>query len=388
MSTIRRILTEMKAPTADPAKTVADYKAKTGKGAVGCIAPYTPEEIVHAAGYLPIGLWGGQVELNRVRAVLPAFACSIMQSVKELELRDRYDILTAVICPSPCDTLKAIGQKWTKPEIPMIQFVHPHNRKLPAAKDFLAQEFQTVRRRLEAAIGESISDEAINNSIQIYNEHRAVMREFAQVAADYPDLIDPLDRHLVFKSAFFMMKEEHTALVRQLIEALRDEPKKGWDGLRVVVSGIMLEPDRVLQVFKDLGIAIAADDLAQESRQNRVDVPADADPMAALAGQWQEMYGCSLAYDEEKSRVGMLQELCRETGADGLIVTMMKFCDPEEFDYPIIKKEMEAAGIPLLQIEIDQQIQSVSQLQTRVQSFGEIIRNQCDGDAVQGVAIS
>ena len=373
MSAIQGILDQMRAVTENPTQTVAVYMEKTGKGAVGCIAPYTPEEMVHAAGYLPIGLWGGQVELNRVRAVLPAFACSIMQSVKELELTGRYDILSAVICPSVCDTLKAIGQKWSRSDIPMIQFVHPQNRKLPAAMTFLTREYQSVRERLEAAIGERISDEAIHQSIDIYNLQRQTMREFAQTAADYPDLIDPLDRHLVFKSAFFMRKEDHTALVRTLIDMLKAEPKKEWDGLKVVVSGITVEPDSVLEIFKEMKLAIVADDLVHESRQSRVDAPDGENPLERMAQQWQNMYGCSLAYEQEKTRVPMLRELYEQKQADAVIIAMMKFCDPEEFDYPMIKLEMESNHIPLLQLEIDQQIQSVEQLRTRLQSFVEMI---------------
>lgn len=373
MSKIQGVLDQLKAPMIKPSQTVADYAAKTGKGAVGCIAPYTPEEIVHAAGYLPIGLWGGQVELNRVRAVLPAFACSIMQSVKELELAGQYDILAAVICPSPCDTLKAIGQKWTRADVPMIQFVHPHNRKLPSAQTYLAEEYQTVRRRLEEATGETISDAAIDASIAVYNEHRAVMREFDKVTAEYPQLIGAIARHTVFKSAFFMRKEEHSLLVRELIDLLKTEPKQEWNGMKVVVSGIMLEPDSVLEVFEDMKLAITTDDLAQESRQYRVDVPEGGEPMMRLAKQWQNMYGCPLAYEHEKSRVGMLKDMVKDTGANALIVAMMKFCDPEEFDYPMIKKAMEEAHIPLLQIEVDQQLQSVEQLRTRLQSFVEML---------------
>ena len=52
---------------------------------------------------------------------------------------------------------------------------------------------------------------------------------------------------------------------------------------------------------------------------------------------------------------------------------MMEFCDPEEFDYPIYKKELEAAGIPMLYLEIDQQIDSFEQIRTRVQSFTEML---------------
>lgn len=373
MSNIQSILEQMAAYTSDPTRTVKKYIEETGKGVVGCIAPYTPEEIVHAAGMLPIGMWGGQVELDKVRAVLPAFACSIMQSIKELELSGSYDILTAVLCPSSCDTLKAIGQKWSRKDVPMIQFVHPHNRKLPAAKVFLSKEYQFVRERLEKVIGAAIPDEAIEASIAVYNEHRVAMRAFSTIAAAHPDIIDPKTRHLVFKSAFFMRKELHTALVQELNTLLMAEPTKPWDGMKIVLSGIMAEPDSALDVLNDLHIAVVADDLAQESRQSRVDVPQEGTPMERLAAQWQNMYGCSLAYEHEKSRIPMLVQMVKSSEADAVVVAMMKFCDPEEFDFPMIKQAMEKEHIPLLQVEIDQQMQSVEQFRTRLQSFVEMV---------------
>ena len=69
----------------------------------------------------------------------------------------------------------------------------------------------------------------------------------------------------------------------------------------------------------------------------------------------------------------MLIDLVREKKADAVVIFMMKFCDPEEFDYPIYKKELEAAGIPMLYLEIDQQIDSFEQIRTRVQSFTEML---------------
>jgi benzoyl-CoA reductase/2-hydroxyglutaryl-CoA dehydratase subunit BcrC/BadD/HgdB len=51
----------------------------------------------------------------------------------------------------------------------------------------------------------------------------------------------------------------------------------------------------------------------------------------------------------------------------------MKFCDPEEFDYPIIKEIIEKAGIPLLHIETEQQLDSYEQIRTRIQSFAEML---------------
>ena len=70
----------------------------------------------------------------------------------------------------------------------------------------------------------------------------------------------------------------------------------------------------------------------------------------------------------------MLVNMVSKNKADGVVVFMMKFCDPEEFDYPIYKKELEAAGIPVLYLEIEQRMDSVEQHRTRIQSFVEMLR--------------
>ena len=65
-----------------------------------------------------------------------------------------------------------------------------------------------------------------------------------------------------------MDKAEHTALVRELIDAVKKEPVQPWNGKKVILSGIMAEPDEFLDIFSEFNIAVVADDLAQESRQS------------------------------------------------------------------------------------------------------------------------
>ena len=60
-------------------------------------------------------------------------------------------------------------------------------------------------------------------------------------------------------------------------------------------------------------------------------------------------------------------------GGDSVLVCMMLFCDPEEFDYPILLQEFEAAGVKNLYIEVDQESTAFEQVKTRIQTFAEIL---------------
>ena len=375
MRTAKDIINEFKAIADNPRKAMDDYKKETGKGAVGIMPVYCPEEIVHAAGYLPIGMWGAQKkQISKARTYLPPFACSIMQSVMELQLEGVYDDLEAVIFSVPCDTLKCMSQKWNRP-VPAIVFTHPQNRKIAkdAANVFAREEFNIVKEKLEDILDVHISNKAIKNSIAVYNENRAACREFSDVAAEYAAVVTPSDRHAVIKARWFMEKSRHTALVKELIAALKAEPAPEFKGKKIIVTGIQVEPYDVLDIFQENGFAIVADDLAQETRNFRQDVPDDDDALMALARAWNEFDGCSLATDANKPKGQMIIDAVKKYGADAVVVCMMKFCDPEEFDYPILLQEFEAAGVKNLYIEVDQESTAFEQVKTRIQTFAEIL---------------
>ncbi len=375
MKNIDHILSTLQEAVAHPAQTVKAYKQKTGKGAVGCFPVYCPEEIVHAAGMLPVGMWGGQTQISKALTIVPPFCCSIMQSNIELALKGVYNDLDAVIMSSPCDTLKSIPQDWgyAVPHIRGIQIVYPQMRKLAAGVEYLKTEFARVKREIEDISNEPITEDALQKSIELYNEHRQTLRDFVAVARNYPATITPKVRHLVIKSSYFMEKGQHTNLVQELIRELKKLPVQEFKGRKLILTGITAEPDGLLELLEENGFTVVADDLAQESRQFRTDVPLNEDPLLALAQQWAIAEGCSLIYDPQKQRGRMLIDLVKDTQADAIIFCMMKFCDPEEFDYPVLLPQFEKAGIPSLLLEIDQQVQSLERERTRIQSFAEML---------------
>ena len=368
--TLEHVLETLCAISDAPGKSVKRACEETGKKAVGWVAPYGPEELIYAANCIPVALWGGQVEIKKARTYLPPFACSIMQSIMEYEANSTYDgVLSAVTIPAVCDTLKCFGQKW-KGACPAIPFVHPQNRSLDCAVDFLTSEYQLIRKKLEGILGIEITDEAIGDAICLYNDYRALMRKFTAVAAEHMDVITPAVRHKVIKAAHFVDKKDYLPLMQNLINELDKLPKDQFSGKRLVLSGLLFEPPALLDILHGYHAGVVADDLGQETRQFSCDVPYDANPLRAMAKQWRDRI-CTFAYDPRKTRVEHLLQLAKAKDADGIIIGLMKFCDPEEYDVPIIMEACQKADIPLLVVDIDQQAVGTEQFQTRVQAFLE-----------------
>ena len=312
-----------------------DRYLEQGKQVVGCFAPYAPEELVHAAGLIPMGMWGGRTELKLAKSYLPAFACPIMQANMELGLKGAYQGISAVIIPTMCDTLRCMTQNWRfgMKDIPMIPIVYPQNRTSPASVDYLISEFETVLTILYTITGNMVSEKSMEEAIAVYNQHNATMREFDTAANDHLDVITPKVRHVV-----------------------------------------LCEPEEVLDILEENQLAVVADDLAQESRQYRTDTPEKGGgALKRLALQWNARYGCSLIHELGKPRGKMLAKMCQETGAQGVISCMMKFCDPEEYDEPYLEADLRKAGIHVMNIDIDPLNHSYEQVRTRVQSFCEML---------------
>ncbi len=91
------MLARMQEVIDNPNEVIKKFKKDTGNKAIGCFPVYCPEEIIHAAGMFPVGIWGGHTELDLAKQYFPAFACSIMQSSLEYGLKGAYNELSSVI---------------------------------------------------------------------------------------------------------------------------------------------------------------------------------------------------------------------------------------------------------------------------------------------------
>jgi benzoyl-CoA reductase/2-hydroxyglutaryl-CoA dehydratase subunit BcrC/BadD/HgdB len=56
-----------------------------------------------------------------------------------------------------------------------------------------------------------------------------------------------------------------------------------------------------------------------------------------------------------------------------MIFIHLKYCEPENFDYPDMKSACESAGIPTVKVETELGNISLGQLETRLQAFLEMI---------------
>ena len=376
---INALLDEFKVKAATPKQQLAEYKAQ-GKKVVGVLPYYAPEELVYAAGIVPMGIWGSNNKtISRAKEYCATFYCTIAQLALEMLLDGTMDGLDGIITPTICDTLRPMSQNFRVAmgdKMSVIFLAHPQNRFEDFGLQFTVDQYTHVKKELEKIAGREITNDDIKNAIKVYNESRAARRKFVKLASDHCDVITPTKRSAVLKAFHFMLKDEYTAKLNELNAELEKLPVCDWQGTKVVTSGIICDNPALLAAFEENNIAIAADDVAHETRSFHTDVPEDADPMMALAHQFANIDYDVLLYDPKSSenrRGEFVANLVKESGAQGLVLFMQQFCDPEEMEYPYLKKALNDADIPHIKLGIDQQMRDFGQARTAIQAFADVL---------------
>lgn len=380
---INALLDEFKVKAASPAKQLAEYKAQ-GKKVIGVLPYYAPEELVYASGMVPMGIWGSNTKtIARAKEYCATFYCTIAQLALEMLLDGTMDQLDGIITPTICDTLRPMSQNFRVAmgdKMKVIFLAHPQNRFDEFGIKFCMDQYNNVKKDLEEVCGHEISNESIQDAIKVYNKARAARRAFVKLANDHCDVITPIKRSAVLKAWFFMEKPAYTAMLEELNAELEKLPVCDWKGTKVVTSGIICDNPKLLQIFEDNNIAIAADDVAHETRSFKDDCAEDMeDPIRALALQFTGIDYDILLYDplsNQNRRADYVVDMVKKSGAQGLVLFMQQFCDPEEMEYPYLKIALNNAGIPHIKLGIDQQMRDFGQASTAIQAFADVLEMQ------------
>ena len=373
------LLNEFKECSEHPYRVISAYKQE-GKKVIGVLPYFAPVELVVAAGMVPMGIWGSNKKtIAMAKEYCATFYCTIAQLALEMLLDGTLDQLDGIITPTICDTLRPMSQNFRvamEGKLPCIFLAHPQNRKPAFGLQFTVDQYMHVKSELEKISGNTITDEALRDAIKVMNRSRKARREFVKLAGQHPEAISAVERSAVLRSAWFMEPAVHAEKLEELNAELAKLPASNWKGKKIVTSGIICDNPKLLQIFDDNNIAIAADDVAQETRAFRVDASEEGDPMMALAQQFADQDYDVLLYDEysnKNRRADFVVQLVKESGAQGLVLFMQQFCDPEEMEYPYLKKALDAAGIPHIKLGVDQQMRDFGQASTAIQAFADVL---------------
>ncbi len=359
--------------------TVRQWKEQHPKGkAIGYFPVYAPVELIHACGMLPVGLNGAgdQLDIQYADARFGSFICSIIKTTLEMGLTKHLEPLDGILFSSICDSARNLCFVFKRnfPDL-YTDFLHlPHNPNSTASVAFLMTEYQRIQKQLEEMTGESLTAQALGNSIEMYNENRRLTRQLYDERARNPHLIRTSELYALIRAGNFLPVEEHTSLLRTTLHDLPRRTGKTRDSIRIVIEGSFCEqpPLDLIKIIEEAGCYIVDDDFVLGPRWFFQDVPVNGDPIKSLAESYlnRSVYS-SVRHDFRRPRHKELIEKARKRNADAVLMLIAKFCEPAYFDYVLFKQELEKEGIPHLLMEFEEKMFTFERLRTEIETFVE-----------------
>jgi benzoyl-CoA reductase subunit C len=365
----------------EPYDGLGEWKTKHKKKIIACMPMQIPEEIVHAAGVLPIVIPESKEPVSLASKHIQNFFCGYARSVVDVVLKGKLDFLDGMIFQDTCHTMRPIFDiiNANHPFAYMQRIFMPLALQKPQAKPFLLEELKRFKTSVEKFMECEINAQALQNSIDIYNENRELMTDLYDLRRERPEIMTAKEMVTVNVASMLMLKEEHNALLKILIPALdeRKSPINNAEGrTRLVMSGSLCEapPDELLDITEELGGIIVDDDLYTGSRYFLTKVPLSSNPIEGLADAYLHMVSPCPTRIYPKLELGpYLVNKVKRASAKGLIIVMVKFCEAHDYTYPHMRRHLDPAGVPYLMIKTEHGTTSVEQLKTRLQAFLEIV---------------
>ncbi len=150
----------------------------------GWLCTYTPIELIHAAGFLPVRIWGGTTRIERANTLSPSFVCPYLRASLERAMRGEYDYLSGIVCGYTCDAACGMINIWEE-NIPGELY---HTIPLPyhTNRDATAFYRETLNEFVEklTSVGGAVDDEKLVSSLDLYGEIRALIGELYELRYD------------------------------------------------------------------------------------------------------------------------------------------------------------------------------------------------------------
>jgi len=354
--------------------TVQRWREAGGK-LIGHFQVYFPEEIVHAAGILPVKIRGAQIEAMQADSRFGSYLCSILKTSLELALSERLKLEMFVTHPI-CDAARNLAAVWGRNFSYPCQILYlPQNANSSHAATYLGGEYYRLKRAVEEISGAPIIEAALRNSIAVYNENRALLRELYAIKRTKPWLVTADEAYVLVAIGGVIPREEHNELLRFVLPQIYDRGTRQQDKVRVVFEGGFCEQPP-LDLIRSIARScyVVDDDFLIGMRWIIDDVPLDGDPLMNLAQAYLENSSYSpVQHDLRKPKEAMLLNRIKSAGASAAIITAAKMCEPGLEEQVAYTRALDDAGIPYFVGEFEENMTSFDNMEIQLETFVESI---------------
>ena len=327
-----------------------------------------PRAMLRAHRLHPIELWGPpHVARHEGNRHFQAYACDIVVKAMSFIRSGGTDATRAILVPHTCDALQGMGSVLTdflRPDQRVLTLYLPRGRRT-SDREFLRDELQRLSSALAEVSGHHPSEADWAEAFAAEDAADAALADLYQRRSGLA--LSDRDFYTVVRSREYLTAEQ---FCEQAAALPAGEPPRRGVGL--MLSGIVADPLELFDRIDDMGAHVAGDDLACGFRRV-YSGSHEADPFVRTANLLMSGPPDPTCGTPIHERVEALRNRMRALGAKGLLVYDPKFCEPELFDVPLLRKHLSEAGFPVLHVEYEMGEGLPHQTLSRIEAFVETL---------------
>ncbi len=365
-------------------RELMDHKASGGK-VVGLYCVFVPEDLILAAGAIPVGLCAGtQFSVPDAEEVLPRNTCALIKSSFGFKVGRTCPYVQAsdfVIGETTCDGKKKMYEVLA--EYHPTHVMEVPQKKTPLGRQLFLEEIRGLKAKLEAETGVAITAEKLAQATAAIEAKRSALRRLHGIRRARPAPVSGLDALLVTQISFYDDPLRFTEKVNALCEELdgriaRGEGVAAENAPRILVSGSpMAIPNwKLHRILEESGAVVVGEESCTGTRYfNYIVAENDgsvAGQLEAIADRQLETHCACFTPNDE--RIEDILTLARGWAVDGVVHYNLQFCHTFANEAVKVERALAEEDIPLLRVETDYSDEDTGQLKTRVDAFLEMIR--------------
>jgi benzoyl-CoA reductase subunit C len=350
------------------------WKKRTGGKVLGYYEPYMPEELVYAAGILPVRLLACH-EPDDVTDRQMYANCACSRDILNQFVKGRYDYIDGLINAEGCQWL--LNSFQTTLNIRPTLFNHyifvPDYVDGRTSKDVMHSELKVFQKALEKWTGQPVNDHALDHAIEVYNLNRRLMRQVYELRrADDPVILGSEAMEMVLASQV-MDKEEMNVILQDAIAKLALRKPLISNGVRLMLVGSETSDAALEKLVETLGANIVIDELCTGSCYFWNEVVPQADRLMAISRRYLDRPHCALKDNNWRRRPAHIHRLYEDYQAQGVIIAKQIYCHPHGSDNWMAWKFLRERNIPFHYFERDTTL-PYEETRLRMEAFINLIK--------------
>lgn len=322
-----------------------------GKKVIGELGCDVPDELILAAGMLPVRICADpERPLAETDKYLEyAFDPMVRAQFEKIVDGTYYDQIDALAISNSTDViirvflyLREIHRVEPEKKVPPVAFIDwlfTRHRIHQVRDEFIIGLF---KQQVEAWAGRPITDEEIRAAGRICNEDRQALREMARLRRGPEVRISGSEALVIIGAGLFMDRAEHARLVRQVTADAAQWPV--LTGPKVYYTGANQEDTVLYDKIEAAGMVVVGEDTDWGDRHYDRDFNLDYPVIRGIVDRY-FLREFSAKKSTPAQRTEALDREVDAAGAQGVIFYTNQYDEVATWDMPKQRKSLEARGI-------------------------------------------